>query len=141
MGTNKNRISRDTDVTTWALPEDAIARLGRGRVDSLELSPDGKYLAIGTWIGLWWYELATMKPIALWETERGMVCALKFSPNGELLAIGNWDGSVKIWDVKNRQCLAKMQRMGQFDRASRFAFSPDGQRLASSGGRYDAIYV
>ena len=131
----------DTDVTTWALPEGAIARLGRGRVETLGLSPDGKYLAVGTWIGLWWYELATMKPVDLWETERGMISALKFSPNGALLATGNWDGGVKVWDVQNHRCLAKMQRTGLFDRASELVFSPDGQRLASSGGKYDAIYI
>ena len=131
----------DTDVTTWALPEGAIARLGRGRVETLEFPPDGKYLAVGTWVGLWWYELATMKSVDLWETERGMVCALKFSPDGALLATGNWDGEVKVWDVKNHRCLAKMQRTGQFDRASELVFSPDGQCLASSGGRYDAIYI
>ena len=131
----------DTDVTTWALPEGAIARLGRGRVETLVSSPDGKYLAVGTWIGLWWYELATMKPVDLWETERGMISALEFSPNGALLATGNWDGGVKVWDVQNHRCLAKMQRTGLFDRASELVFSPDGQRLASSGGKYDAIYI
>ena len=82
-----------------------------------------------------------MKPVDLWETERGAVTALKFSPNGELLATGNWDGGVKVWDVKNHRCLAEMQWTGQFDRASELVFSPDGQCLASSGGRYDAIYI
>ena len=131
----------NTDVTTWGLPEGAIARLGRGRVERLKFSPDGKYLAVGTWIGLWWYELATMKPIALWETERGMVSALEFSSDGALLATGNSNGGIKVWDVQNHHCLAKMQRMGQFDWASHLVFSPDGQRLASSGGKYDAVYV
>ena len=98
----------DTDVTTWALPEGAIARLERGRVDAVEFSPDGKYLAVGTWIGLWWYELATMQPVNLWETERGMVCALKFSPNSELLATGNWDGGIKVWDVENGKQIAEL---------------------------------
>ena len=131
----------NTDVTTWALPEGAIARLGRGLARPAEFSPDGKHLAVGTWMGLWWYELATMKPVDLWETERGMVSALKFSSDGALLATGNRDGQIKVWDVQNHRCLSKMQRMGRFDRASELVFSPDGQCLASSGGRYDAIYL
>ena len=142
-GSEKTGIN-DTDVTTWALPEGAIARLGHGIPGPLEFSPDGKYLAFGTKIGLWWYELATMKPVALWETERGMVSALKFSSDGALLATGNSDGGIKIWDVQSHRCLAKMQRMGQCDRVDRvtaLVFSPDGQCLASSGGRYDAVYV
>ena len=49
--TISEETSIDTDVTTWALPEDAIARLGRGRVDSLELSPDGTLLASGGFDG------------------------------------------------------------------------------------------
>ncbi|MDE0683927.1 MAG: WD40 repeat domain-containing protein [Candidatus Poribacteria bacterium] len=135
------RIDVDTDTTTWALPEGAIARLGRGIISSLEFSPDGKYLLVGTKIGLWWYELATMKPVALWETERGMLSALKFSSAGALLATGNSDGGIKIWDVQNHRCLSKMQRMGRFDRVTELVFSPDEQCLAASGGRYDAVYV
>ncbi|MDE0399005.1 MAG: hypothetical protein OXL96_14505 [Candidatus Poribacteria bacterium] len=61
----------NTDITMWALPENAIARLGRGRVRDVAFSPDGVHLAVATDIGLWWYELSTMQPVALWETERG----------------------------------------------------------------------
>ena len=89
----------NTDVTTWELPKGAIARLGRGIVSDLEPSPDGKHLAIATRIGVWWYELATMQPVALWETERGYVSALKFSYKGDLLAIGNADGHIKVWNI------------------------------------------
>ena len=31
----------NSDVTTWALPEGAIARLGRGIIADLAFSPDG----------------------------------------------------------------------------------------------------
>lgn len=31
------------DVTTWALPEGAVARLGQGLVQALALSSDGHY--------------------------------------------------------------------------------------------------
>ena len=75
------------DVTTWALPEGAIARLGRGREPDMAFSPDGRYLAIGTSLGLWLYDLATLSTIALWETERGMVGCVAFSPNGKWLAL------------------------------------------------------
>ena len=84
LQTVSEEIGRNTDVATWALPEGAIARLGRGRIDTLGFSPDEAHLVIGTCVGLWWYELATMKPVALWETERGMVCAFRFSPDGTL---------------------------------------------------------
>ena len=76
METNNN------DVTTWALPENAIARLGRGKVRDVAFSPDGTHLAVAIDIGLWWYELATMQPVELWETERRMVSATAFSGDG-----------------------------------------------------------
>ena len=50
----------DTDVATWALPEGAVARLGRGSVLDMAFSPDEQYFAVGTKIGLWLYELRTL---------------------------------------------------------------------------------
>ena len=131
----------NTDVNTWELPNGATARLGRGIVSELEPSPDGKYLTLATAIGVWWYELPTLQPVALWETKRGYVSTLKFSPNGDLLATGNEDGRIKVWDIRNHHCISEMNREGWSNRVSQLAFSQDGQYLASSGGRYDAVYV
>lgn len=47
----------DSDVATWALPEGAIARLGRGKINSMAFSPNGQYFVVSTPIGLWLYEL------------------------------------------------------------------------------------
>lgn len=80
------------DVTTWSLPEGAIARLGRGCEPDFKFSPDGKFIGIGTSLGLWIYDQETLAPIALWETARGMIGEIAFSPNGNssgMLIIGN----------------------------------------------------
>ena len=44
------------DVTTWALPEGAIARLGRGCNPDFAFSPDRQCLVIGNTLGLWVYD-------------------------------------------------------------------------------------
>ena len=69
-----NVVSGDPEGTTWALPEDAIARLGKGVTSSgpgprPALPPSGAYFAVQTRIGLWWYEMSSKLPIALWDTE------------------------------------------------------------------------
>ncbi len=97
------------DVTTWGLPEGAIARLERGGVGDTAFSPDGRYLAVATKVGLWWYEVATVSPVALWETERGMVSDIAFSPNGKWMAISNWDKVLKVWDVQRGVSIAQIE--------------------------------
>ena len=132
-------VGINTDATTWALPEGAIARLGRGPCTSFAISPDRKYLAVGTLIGVWWYELSTLSPVALWETERGVISALDFSPNGKRLVVGNLDGTIKIWDVQRGVCITKIQRRArQYENgalevwAGNVVFSTDNQYIAAA---------
>ena len=104
-----NVVPSDSEGTTWALPEGAIARLGKGIVLSgggpkLALPPGGGYFAVQTRIGLWWYEMSSKSPIALWETERGLIGS-DFSPDGEWIAIANWDGILKVMDVQSGECI------------------------------------
>lgn len=114
------------DVTTWALPEGAVARLGQGLVDALAFSPDGHYLAVGTRVGLWWYEVETMSPVALWDAERG-VFGVTFSPNGKWIAASDWDGLIKVWDIQQGLCVTRIETEW-----NNFIFSPNNQRLATS---------
>jgi len=134
MGINK-------DIMAWALPEGAIARFGRGRVTDLVFAPNGNILAVGSCLGVWLYDVSTLTSLCLFDTERGMVSALTYSPNGVFIATGNWDGDIKVWEVNSQRCISKMKRGGRFDRTTQLVFSPDGQLLASSGGRYNAVYV
>ena len=124
------------DAKTWALPTGAIARIGRGTAYSLALSPDGNRLAIGSKIGLWLYDIPTMNPLAFWEKKGGIVSTIAFSPDGTLFATGNTRGDIKIWDIRNQQCISEMKCEGKFNSVYQLTFSPDGQRLASSSGNY-----
>ena len=132
---------KQADVTTWALPEGAIARLGQGRISGITFSMDESTLAVWSWLGVWLYDVSTLTPFDLLATERGWINQVAFSPNDALIAIGNQDGDVKVWDRHNQQYVSKMERVGRANRVTRLVFSPDGQLLASSGGRYDAVYV
>ena len=117
------------DVTTWALPEGAIARLGRGREPDMAFSADGQFLAFGTAMGLWLYDLATLSPIALWETERGMVGRIAFSSNGKWLAASNSDQILKVLDIQKGTCLAQVKTD---DYISGLTFSYNNQYLAAA---------
>ncbi len=122
------------DVTTWALPEGAIARLGRGQIGKMEFSPDGTHLAVPTRIGCWLYDLGTMTHRALWGTERGMVATISFSDDARWTATSDWDGVVKIWDTRDLKCVAEIDVSEDSDAvrasANNLTFLPDGLHLA-----------
>ncbi len=132
-----HNIDIRTNPNTWALPEGAIVRFGKGLENALAFSPDGKFLAVGTMIGVWWYDVSTWSPIALWETERGVISALAFSPNGQRLSTGNLDGEIKIWDVQIGSCITKIQRPRQRSRPS-FTSELAINQIVSSG-KYIAV--
>ena len=132
-----NVVPGDTVGTTWALPEGAIARLGKGVASSgpeprPALPPNGAYFAVQTRIGLWWYEMSSKSPIALWETERGLIASADFSPDGEWIAIANWDGVLKVMDVQSGECIAQMKRMEEQNIYAHVVFSADRKWIATA---------
>ncbi len=129
------------DVTTWALPEGAVARLGRGKGGDMAFSPDGKYFAVGTSVGLWLYELPTLSPIALWDTERGMTGHVGFSPDSQRIVTRTFSETVKVWDVQSGVCLTQIEKPDK-RQISYPAFSQDGQHIATiSEGRDSRFYI
>ena len=105
-----NVVPEDTIGTTWVLPEGAIARFGKGKVDhgNVKVSPDGTYFAVGTGMGLWWYDVSSMSPISLWETKRGSVNSIDFSHDGKWIIIDASDG-IKMLDVQSGACVTQIE--------------------------------
>ena len=138
------RPIEDTDITTWELPDGAIARLGQGWLLDVEFSPDGAYLTVSTKIGFWIYDTATMAPRALWGTERGMFNVATFSDDMRWIATGDQDGILKVWDTQNGQCVTKIDwgsTRQWWNSVLHVHFSPDGQYLAASGFGHSAVYA
>ena len=127
----------DSEVATWALPEGAIARLGRGSVRDMAFSPDGQYFAVGTNIGLWLYDLPTLSPIALWETDRGYINGVTFSPDSRWIALHRYHEALRVWDIQNEACIAEMEFTNKPDRfgLTNPVFSQDGERLIAFNKR------
>ena len=131
--------SSDIDETLLPLPEGAIARFGRGMVEDLEFSPDGHQLVVGARTGVWWYELASMVPQTVSETEKGVVDTISFSPDGQWFTAGNWDGTLKIWDIQREFCIARWE--DKFDTSMCPTFSPDGKHLAVFARGRNTTYI
>ncbi len=106
-----------------------ITDRNRSQIKEVAFSPDGELLATaGLHVKLW--EVSTQNEIATLR-HNDWVWALAFSPNGELLATGNNKGSVKIWNIQEREVISELQ--GDTVTVNALAFSPDGRTLASAG--------
>ena len=135
----------DDGLHTWHLPAGARARLGKGRIGRgdrvVAFSPDGRLLAVGTYTGVWLYEVATSREVALLPT-RHEVFSIAFSPDGKNLASGeflgpaNPGGMVRVWDLAAGSTIAAFDsvvvNVAEHTSPASLAYSPDGKVLAVS---------
>jgi WD40 repeat protein len=73
-----------------------------------EWSPDGRYLAVGTYDGtLTLYDAASLRVVASPRTvEPGALRTAMFAPDGRTLVTSGSSGSISFWDVPSLQRVA-----------------------------------
>jgi WD40 repeat protein len=115
-----------------------------GRIYATALSPDGRWLAVGGYLGIFTgtkpredeeahkirlYDFASARLAPLLKGHTNVVHGLAFSPNGKLLLSGGGDLSAIVWDVEKR---AQRHRL-QGHKAGIYAvgFTPDSARAAT----------
>ena len=121
-------------ATQWHLPEDAKARLGKGKISEIQYSADGTILVVATGIGIWLYDTTTYQEIGFLTAHTSAVECLAFSPDGNLLASGGGDGTILLW---HRSTGAQKVLTKSTEPVSNLAFSPDGKTIAN--GSRDTI--
>ena len=122
------------DTTRMSLPESAIARLGKGIINEIAYSPNGKHLVVASSIGIWIYDMAIEHEVALLTGNTGPVRSVAFSPDGRTLISGNTNGTVWVWNMHIGE---HIQIFNTADWVLCVAFSPDGKTIASGGGHVE----
>lgn len=114
------------------------AQLGRGTIETVSWSPDGRLLAVGSTLGVYLYSTANFEAAPhLLEGNILPVRSVAFSQDGKYLAAGSGsaqipakDDTVRVWEVATGKLLATM--IGHTMEVRSVAFSPDGQRVLSA---------
>ena len=124
------------DYTQFALPDGAIARLGKGKVNDIKISPDKTILAVAGSVGIWLYDTKSGNELALLTGHTEPVSVIVFSRQGNLLVSGSYDGKLRLWNPHTHQLLMILNagdRIG-YNKIGAVAFSPDGRTLANGIG-------
>ncbi len=120
----------------WALPKKAKARLGKGRINAMQFSPDSTQFAVGSNIGVWLYDLRTGREISMFP---GMCQSIAFSPDGRYIVSSDskfGKEGLKLWEIATGQEVALIDDLPS---ASALHFSEDGTTLLGVGNSGELI--
>ncbi|MYF54797.1 sigma-70 family RNA polymerase sigma factor, partial [Candidatus Poribacteria bacterium] len=121
------------DYTQWELPEKAKTRFGKGGINVIQFSPDGRQLAVGSSIGVWLYDVETEKELSMFP---GKCKFITFSPDGRFLANIVSGQVTQLWEVATGQ---KVSYNAPLPKASVIRFSEDGKTLFALSVKGDSI--
>ena len=106
---------------------------------TLACSPDGKYIASGSYdttVQVW--EVTTGHQVVIYRGHSDKICSVAWSPDGRYIASASFDATVQIWEAATGRPVFTYS--GHTDRVYTVAWSPDGERIAS-GDRAGTVQV
>ena len=114
------------DYTQLNLPKGAKARLGKGVITDIQLSVNGKYLAVASSIGVWLYDVNTGSETALTIGHTETAMHVSFSPDGKILASSGSDKTIRLWHTETGEFLLSVNPPTN---PIHLKFSADGKTL------------
>jgi len=135
--------SRDKLIRVWDLETGKTVRTLRGQIGegnkgniyAMAMSPDGRWLAAGGWMGvsgdirIRLYDFPTGKLVALLKGHTNVVLSLAFSPDNRYLVSGSLDNNAILWNVKRQRRLHTLS--GHTHDIYAVAFTPDSKRVVT----------
>lgn len=106
----------DGQLILWDLTSGNIlekAETGPERLLQLDVSQDGKWVAVAKWDGTARiFNLKTLEMTAWMKGHRGRVNTVAFSPDGEFLYTGSYDGAVIQWESQTGRQVQTIYKHG-----------------------------
>jgi len=123
-------------ATTSLLPptadvDDSFQSIWDALSDGMEVSPDGKTVAVAQGNDVLVYDAATLTERARLRGHTDLIRSLQFSHNGSLLVSGSADHTAVVWELATGRVVLRTN--GHADAVLALAFSPDDGTLYTGG--------
>jgi WD40 repeat protein len=104
-----------------------LTRWGKGSINDIAYSPDGRLLEVATSIGIYLNDIQTFDQVRFIESPEEIASAV-FTPDGQFLVSGVGESTIKVWRVSD----GSLARTFIEDKNSveKLVISPDGSLLA-----------
>ncbi len=112
-----------------------VAVLGKGGVNQIGISSDGKTLGVATSIGIWLYQTNDMRrPPYLLQSGFAATGAIAFGRDSDTLASADDDGTLRLWSLRERKPVRSVSSQDKLTDpiySNSIALSPDGKIIAA----------